>query len=238
MEIFDITTLITIAVAVFVLLRLRSVLGQRTGHQEPPKDIFEKNKQSDTQKDDAPGDNVVKLPSRKNREEEQNESPVIQEIDEIAKPRTKLNKGLKEIFAASPEFSPKQFLSGAAMAYEMIVNAYADGDKKTLKNLLSKEVYEEFSAAISDREKSGDVVKSSFVGIDDSAIHQATMIDGESHVAVRFISQIISVTHNKDGEVIDGDESQIASVTDIWTFARDTNSRDPNWRLVATESGT
>ena len=235
MEFLDLTTVITIVVAVFVLLRLRSVLGQRTGHQEPPPEFQDRSARKSVDADDAAGDNVVTLPRRgKTSAEEKN--PIIEEIDEIAKPRTNLNKGLKEILAHDPAFGPKHFLSGAEMAYEMIVNAFADGDRKTLKNLLSPEVFKGFSSVIAGREERGETTKSSFVGIDSSTIQAASQKKDESHVTVRFVSQIISSTYDKDGKMIDGDESQIATVTDIWTFSRDTRSSDPNWKLVATES--
>ena len=118
----------------------------------------------------------------------------------------------------------------------MIVTAFADGDRKTLKNLLSREVYDGFSGAISDRESRGEEIRSTFVGIDDAAIKSAEVIGNDERVTVRFVSQIISATYNTAGEVVDGDQEQIAEVIDIWTFARDVRSRDPNWKLVATES--
>lgn len=236
MEFLDLTTVITIVVAVFVLLRLRSVLGQRTGHQDPPPEFQNRSSRKSADSDESTEDNVVTLPRRGGKTSAEEKNPAIEEIDKVAKPRTNLNKGLKEILAHDPAFGPKQFLSGAEMAYEMIVNAFADGDRKTLKNLLSPEVYKGFSAVLAGREERGETTKSSFVGIDSSTIQAASQKKDESHVTVRFVSQIISSTHDGDGKIIDGDESQIATVTDIWTFSRDTRSGDPNWKLVATES--
>ncbi|MEM7290001.1 MAG: Tim44/TimA family putative adaptor protein, partial [Pseudomonadota bacterium] len=181
-------------------------------------------------------DNVVKLPTRNRQADEDQKDPVLEEIETLAKPRTKLNKGLNELYRADAGFSPKQFLSGANMAYEMIVNAFADGDHQSLKNLLSREVYEGFKNAIDERQSRGDVVKSSFVGIDDSEIKSAEIREQEAQISVRFESQIVSVTFDKDGKVIDGDENEVARVSDIWTFARDLRSNDPNWKLVATEA--
>ncbi len=235
MEVFDTTTLIIIAAAIFVLLKLRSVLGQRTGYQRPSdlKDHINK-RMKDAENGSA--DNVVKLPNRGTPQIDEEKNPAIEEINNIAKPRTKLNRGLNEVLSTDPTFSPKQFLSGAEMAYEMIVNAFADGDRKTLRNLLSTEVYGGFDSVISDRETRGETVRSTFVGIDESSIVGAGVKDSNSNLTVRFISQIVSSTHDKDGKVIDGDESDIATVTDIWTFSRDVRSNDPNWKLVATES--
>lgn len=240
MEFLDLPTMIIIVIAVFILLKLRSVLGQRTGHQKP-EDFFgaEKKKKSNWEDDvDSDNDNVVKLPKRdgEGNAEVEEKNQKVQEIDKLAKPRTKLNRGLKEILASDPAFSAKEFLSGAGMAYEMIVNAFADGDKRSLQNLLSREVYEGFESVIDGRAKSGETVKSSFVGIDASEIHHAELQDSLANVTVRFESQIISATFDKDGKLIEGDESEIVRVTDIWTFSRDTRSRDPNWKLIATEA--
>lgn len=236
MEFLDLTTLITIAIAVFILLRLRSVLGTRTGY-EKPNDMFEKAaKRKANENEPAAADNVVKLPTRGKAGEQDQRNPVMDEIETIAKPRTKLNKGLKDIVALDPNFSPKEFLAGADMAYEMIVNAFADGDERSLRNLLSHEVFEGFSAAIQGRKERNETVKSSFVGIDKSEIKSAEVKDTEAHVAIRFESQIVSATFDADGKLIDGDDHDVARVIDIWTFARDTRSNDPNWKLVATEA--
>ena len=118
----------------------------------------------------------------------------------------------------------------------MIVMAYADGDRRTLKNLLSREVFDGFVAAIADRESRSEKIQSSFVGIDKADIVNAEMKGSEAHVTLRIVSELISATRNSAGEVIDGDPETVAEVKDVWTFARDTRSRDPNWKLVATEA--
>ena len=122
------------------------------------------------------------------------------------------------------------------MAYEMIVMAYADGDRKALKNLLSREVYDGFETAIADREARGEKVKSTFVGIDKAEITHAETKGSEAQITVRIVSQLISATYDKADALIEGDAENVAEVNDLWTFARDTRSRDPNWKLVATES--
>ena len=236
MQSLDINTIIIIIVAVFVLLKLRSVLGQRTGHQEPPDYLKDMKERAAQKRDEEPiADNVVKLPTRGGVETEER-NPRLEEIEKLAKPRTKLSNGLKAVLKADPTFSPKEFLGGADMAYEMIVDAFAAGDTSTLRNLLSADVYDGFEAVIKDRESRGETIKSNFVGIDSSEITAAEMKETEAHVTIRFKSQIVSATRDKDGNVIEGDETDIVRVTDIWTFARDTNSRDPNWKLVATEA--
>lgn len=225
----DFITLFFLVAAVLIFLQLRSVLGRRTGNEKPPFDPF-----SAREANKAPASDdgkVVTLPRREVSDEDR-----FAEIDAVAKPGTPVNDGLRQLLEADPSFQPREFLNGARMAYEMIVMAFADGDRKSLKNLLSKEVYEGFDAAISDRESRGEVVKSTFVGIDKADITQASVRGNEEQVTVRIVSQLISATYDKSGAVIDGDQEAVAEVIDIWTFARDVRSRDPNWKLVATES--
>nr|CAD6429658.1 calcium-binding protein [Rhizobium sp. Q54] len=225
----DFITLFFLVAAVLIFLQLRSVLGRRTGNEKPPFDPF-----SAREGTRAPGSDdgkVVTLPRRDTSEEDR-----FADIDAVAKPGTPVNEGLRELLKADPSFKPREFLNGARMAYEMIVLAFADGDRKSLRNLLSKEVYEGFDAAITEREARGEVVKSTFVGIDKADITHASVRGNEEQVTVRIVSQLISATYDRDGAVVDGDQEAVAEVTDIWTFARDVRSRDPNWKLVATES--
>lgn len=237
MNIFgDLTTLVTLAIAVFIFLRLRAVLGKRTGHQRPP---FEPRESARPARRERAGDSsgkVVTLSKRGAEAETSTLSESEARIDALAKPGTKLNRQLKELVAVDPEFNPETFLEGAKLAYEMIVTAFADGDKKTLRNLLSREVFEGFSNAITEREGRGEQVRASFVGIDLAKITGAEVNRNDIHVTTRFVSQIISATYDSEGKIIEGDPEQVAEVTDIWTFARDSRSRDPNWKLVATES--
>lgn len=226
----DFITLFFLVAAVLIFLQLRSVLGRRTGHEKPPVDPFS---QRDTARTPAADDGkVVTLPKREPVDEEQR----FAEIDAVAKPGTALNDGLRDLVKADPSFRPKEFLNGARMAYEMIVMAFADGDRKTLGNLLSREVFEGFDAAIRDRESRGETVKSTFVGIDKAEIIQVVVKNHEEQVTLRIVSQLISATYDKAGALVDGDAEAVAEVIDIWTFARDIRSRDPNWKLVATES--
>ncbi|MGE0613272.1 MAG: Tim44/TimA family putative adaptor protein, partial [Hyphomicrobiales bacterium] len=135
-----------------------------------------------------------------------------------------------------PSFDPKEFLNGAKAAYEMIVVAFASGDRRTLKQLLSKDVLDGFVGALDERETRGDVVGSSFVGIDRADLIEAELKNKQAQVTVKFVSDLITATRDKNGEVIEGDPKKVREVTDIWTFARDVTSRDPNWKLVATEA--
>lgn len=233
MEFFDFGTIFFLIAAVVIFFQLRNVLGRRTGNERPPFDPYTaaRNKPQDA---NGKSENVVSLPQRKRAAGEPAEDAYVA-IDAFAKPGTDLNKGLRAIKDADASFEPKGFIEGAKMAYEMIVMAYADGDRKTLKNLLSREVYDGFVAAIADREGRSEKIQSSFVGIDKADIVSAEMKGGEAHVTLRIVSELISATRDKAGEVIDGDPETVAEVKDVWTFARDTRSRDPNWKLVATE---
>lgn len=232
MEFFDFGTIFFMVAAVVIFFQLRNVLGRRTGNERPPFDpkatprVGDKNAPATSEK-------VVSLP-RKRPAGEPAEDPYAS-IDKFVASGTDLNKGLRAIKDADASFEPKSFIDGAKMAYEMIVMAYADGDRKTLKNLLSTDVYNGFVAAIADREARSEKIQSSFVGIDKAEIVSAEMKNGEAHVTLRIVSELISATKNKAGEVIDGDPETVAEVKDVWTFARDTRSRDPNWKLVATE---
>jgi predicted lipid-binding transport protein (Tim44 family) len=233
-DVFDIYTIIFLALAVFIFLRLRSVLGQRTGRERPPYDPYAAREpvRPATEK-------VVALPNR--TPDTAAQTPVapadpVERWKGVAPAGSPVASGLDAILAAAPDFDAKHFLTGARAAYEMIVNAYAEGDRRTLKNLLSREVYDGFDTAIGEREKRGDMVESRFVSIDSAEITAAEVRGRNIQATVRFQSKLISVTRNKEGNVIDGNAEKVTDVTDVWTFARDVSSRDPNWKLVATEA--
>ncbi|HTN96520.1 MAG TPA: Tim44/TimA family putative adaptor protein, partial [Nordella sp.] len=111
----------------------------------------------------------------------------------------------------------------------------AQGDRQSLKNLLARDVYEGFAKAIDDREKAGNILESRFVGIDKAEVTGADLKGKKATITIRFVAEFISSTLNKAGEVIEGDPKQVRQVTDVWTFERDTASRDPNWKLAATD---
>ncbi|NVK34205.1 MAG: Tim44 domain-containing protein [Rhodobacteraceae bacterium] len=241
-EIFDVYNLILIGLAVFILFKLRSVLGKRTGNERPPFDPYSKPEKSD-EKPSAPvntdaqsGDNVIPLPGQEVPQSKDDGSDKDGAIDTVAPTGSALNEALRQILSVDRSFEPGPFVEGARSAYEMIVTAFADGDRKTLKSLLAKDVYEGFVSAIDEREKRGETVETTFVGIDKAEIVEAALKDGQAQVTVKIQSQLISATKDKDGEVVDGDLSKIDEVVDIWTFARDINSRDPNWKLIGTEA--
>ena len=235
-DVFDIYTIIFLALAVFIFLRLRSVLGQRTGRERPPYNPF-------AARETRPGpasDKVVTLPPRPA------ETPMVKPAEEkpaadrwkgVAPADSAVAKGLDAITEEDKTFDAKRFLEGARSAYEMIVTAYAEGDRRTLKNLLARDVCEGFESVIREREQRGEVVETRFVSIESTEITTAEQRGKIAQVTVRFASKLVSVTRDKAGAVIDGNPEKVTDVTDIWTFARDVTSRDPNWKLVATETG-
>jgi predicted lipid-binding transport protein (Tim44 family) len=232
--VFDIYTIIFLALAVFIFLRLRSVLGQRTGRERPPYDPY-------SPRDAVRGatnDNVVTLPGRPAESAQKPaETPSAERWKGIAEAGSAVAVGLDAVAKEDKSFDAKHFITGARAAYEMIVLAYAEGDRRTLKNLLSRDVYEGFEAAIRDRESKGDTVETRFVTIDKSDITGTELRGRTAQITVRFVSQLISVTRDKSGNVIEGNPEKVTDVTDVWTFARDLSSRDPNWKLVGTEAG-
>ena len=217
--IFDI--ILFAMLAAFLVYRLRSVLGKRTGHE---------NRRSDSLSipegaSETGNDNVVALPDRAPEEEEQDL--------EAGSP---LSAGLTQVRIADPSFEAETFLKGAQSAFEMIINAYAAGDGKTLNTLLSADVYENFASAIRSRELANNSQESTLVGIDNAELLEVEMQGDEALVTVKFVSEQINATIDDNGELVDGDRSTIVPVTDIWTFSRDTRSSDPNWKLAATRS--
>jgi predicted lipid-binding transport protein (Tim44 family) len=237
-DVFDIYTIIFLALAVFIFLRLRSVLGQRTGRERPPYDPYSAR---DARAPASANEKVVALPGRPTTIEgtARPAEPAVptDRWKGIAEPGSALAAGLDAIAAADRSFDANGFIAGARAAYEMIVGAFAAGDRKTLKGLLSREVYDGFEAAIRDRENRGETMESKFVSLDRADITAAEMRGKTAQVTVRFASQLISATRDRTGQVIDGSAEKVTEVTDIWTFARDVTSRDPNWKLVATEAG-
>ncbi len=231
---FDPLNILILAVAVFIFFRLRSVLGTRTGHErryDPVSDAPAKEPRSK--------DNVVPLPGRKpNNEPDEMGDEDIERApvwEGYAEEGSNLAKGLEDIAAADPEFSPKSFLEGARVAYEMIVMAFAQGDRKSLKPLLSREVFSGFSQALDERQARGETLESRFVGIDKCDLVNAVLSGRKAQVTIRILSQMITALRNREGKIIDGDDKHVSEITDVWTFEREVNSSDPNWKLVATE---
>ncbi len=206
-------TLIFAAIAVFVILKLRSVLGTRTG--------FEKKNEPYAPADNR--DKVIPMPDRRQ-----------QEAPPLGDEKPALDGGVAAIRRVDPSFDPERFLDGARMAFEMIVSAFAKGDEKALEPLLAPNVFESFAADVRRRRESGQTRETTVAGVRSARIHEARLEGREARVSVQIVTEQINVTRDRAGNVIDGDPKTAETVSDLWTFARDTRSRDPNWQLVET----
>lgn len=211
-------------VAGFIVLRLRNVLGRRTGH-EPSRDA-RRNESLDA------ADNVVTIPSNAPRRA----APMSKLDIEPAYQGTPLEPGMVQLKMADPGFTAESFLQGAAKAFEIIIAAYAKADTDALRPLLSADVYSQFARAIQEREDRKETLTSELVVLKPPRIESVEVRDGEARIAVIFQSEQSNVIKNAQGEVIEGSPDHVESVTDVWTFARDTAAGDPNWTLVATRS--
>lgn len=231
----DIYTIIFLALAVFIFVRLRGVLGQRTGSERPP---FDRTARNTVQ--GVPDSNVVPVPGKLIDPGTPSQAPDTSSAADrwkgLTEPGSALGRGLDAIVAQDSSFDPRHFISGARGAYEMIVLAFANGDRRALRDLLSSDVYDSFDAVIKDREKHEQKTETRFVSIDKAELVGAELRDRTAQLTVRFVSQMISVTRDKAGTIVDGNPDKVADITDIWTFARDVTSRDPNWKLVGTGS--
>lgn len=242
LESFDITTLIFLALAVFVIWRLRSVLGQKTGSEQPPFDPFSRReppagRPANGNAGSGEGDNVVRLPGSQGERPAPAAAATAERWQGIAEPGTRIAEGLDTIQRAEPSFDAHSFIEGAKSAYEMIVTAFAQGDRRILKELLAREVYDGFERAILDREKRGEKVETTFVSIDKAEIAGVEVRGANAQIVMRFLSKLITATRDAAGAVVDGSPDTVVDVTDVWTFSRTLGSRDPNWLLVATEAG-
>lgn len=233
-DFLDFPTVIVIVVAIVVLLRLRSVLGTRTGNERPPSARYESISRTRPDNDDT----VVPLPVRKPQtvdgDAERAQRKLEAEIEKFSSGRAEIAQGLTAIAEADPNFSPKGFIEGAKAAYEMIVTAYASGDRRTLKGLLDKDVYDSFEAAIAEREAAGHTVEFTFVGLSNIEFAEVELDKRNAIVTLRIDAEVVSITRDGAGEVVEGTPGQVVAIADEWTFMRNTRSRDPNWKLVAT----
>ncbi len=214
-------------VAGFVVLRLRSVLGRRTGQERDHNNQYEA---GETAKSDD--DNIIQMPGRNDGEADQADA------DEAAlwSDDSPIGAGLTQIKIADHSFEPGKFVEGARMAYEMIVSAFAKGDRKALGNLLNEEVLENFETAIDERENRNETLETSIVDIKSADIIEASLNNNIADVTVKIVAETISAAKDADGELLDPNAVHSYEVTDIWTFSRDTKSRSPNWLLIETRS--
>lgn len=206
------------SVAGIILFRLYTVLGRRTGNERPPQKGYRLNR-SPAQ---AGHDNVVALPDRTARAEA------------LDKPSDPVARGLLDIKLGDRSFETEHFMAGAKQAYELVVTAFAAGDRQTLRPLLSEEVLAAFDSVIGGREKNKQKVEFTFIGFREAKVAHAALKGRTAEITVAFAAQYISATSDADGKVFDGDPKTVRTVNDVWTFTRDVRSSDPNWTIVAT----
>ncbi|MDT2020434.1 Tim44/TimA family putative adaptor protein [Methylocella sp. CPCC 101449] len=238
-ESFDVTTIVFALLAIFVVWKLRSVLGTRTGQEKQRPDRAPQPNGAGPNRNGNGNDGVVvRLPGAAN--DAGAPAAPAESRDrwtDLAEPGSKVWLGLDQIADADRTFDGKGFIGGAKSAYEMIITAFAAGDRQTLRGLLSKDVFDSFSQAITDRESRGEKVETTFVSIDKASMVDAVLRGKVAQITMRFVSKLITATRDRNGNVIDGDPEHVSDLVDIWTFERDTSARDPNWRLVVVSDG-
>ncbi|MEC9432880.1 MAG: Tim44/TimA family putative adaptor protein [Pseudomonadota bacterium] len=219
----DMTQLIILAaIAVFVLWRLKGVLGTRTGFERPS----------------GPTSAPAPEPRRRGPDFEviDGGADLDADIARVADADSESAVALRRMAAAEPGFRPSEFVDGARQAYEIILMAFETGDIPALRPLLSDEVFESFAAAIRARESEGLTVEARFVGVKEARIFSAIFTEGtrEADIEVRFVGELVSVVRNADHQVVEGDPTEVRRQTDLWTFTRRMGADDPNWVLTAT----
>ncbi|MCF6273188.1 MAG: Tim44/TimA family putative adaptor protein [Rhodobacteraceae bacterium] len=208
--------LILAAVAVFLVMRLLSVLGTREGFEPKTEDRAAK-----------PGANRFDVI-------EGTEDPDIADFAEIDSPT---GRALAEMKRTDRDFSVREFVSGSRQAYEMILMAFEEGDLKLLESLLAPDIYDTFSKVILEREEKGYEVEATFIGVRELTLKSARfdMNEKEGEITMRFVGELTSVVKDRNGDVVEGSSSTIKRQTNIWSFARLMGTDNPNWLLVATD---
>jgi predicted lipid-binding transport protein (Tim44 family) len=212
-------------IAAFLVLRLRSILGKRTGFERPPQPYRPSQTAGPTgQQESAP-----------TIEGQAEPAPPAAPSRALPDPASPAGQAFARMQKADPSFDPARFLDGAEQAFRMIVQAFAAGKRDVLRNLLSEDTFRSFDAAIAAREAAGQTQKTEIRAINTAAIEAAALLDKIASITVRFVSDQINVTEEKDGRPVAGTDA-VTEITDLWTFERNLSSSDPTWRLIAARS--
>ncbi|WP_299194444.1 Tim44/TimA family putative adaptor protein [uncultured Erythrobacter sp.] len=209
-------------IAAFLGLRLYSVLGRRAEHEE----------ESIPQRFD-PADR----PEAKNPQAPQAAQPTPLRPVELEGVMPAVERGIRDIAGADRNFDLAMFMEGAKGAYEMVLEAFWNGDRDALSELCDDDVYEGFSAAIDAREEAGHTLENKLIRIEETRIHSASLDKRMARIAILFVADIAAVTRDKDGNVVAGSLDDAVESRDIWTFSRNVGSSDPNWVLDETDEG-
>lgn len=208
-------------IAAFLGMRLYSVLGKRTGHEQEP--VLPRRDERNVVVPLRPADNGAAT-----ADATPNTAGLVYE--------PQAEEGLKQLLSRDSSFDAGQFMGGAEAAYRMILEAFWTGDRQTLRDLCDDDSYEGFIAAIEAREASGEVLENRLIGVDSAKISRVEIIDNEARVTVHYQADISGVTRDADGNVVAGSLSDAAQTNDLWTFRRTLGSRDPNWLLDEAEA--
>lgn len=219
-----ITEIVILAmIAVFLGLRLYSVLGRRAEHEE----------ESVPQRFESPENQAGGLSGQA-----QSAAPAVAvRPAQLEGVMPAVERGVREIASADSRFDLTAFMEGARGAYEMVLEAFWNGDKETLRELCDDDVYEGFSDAIDAREEAGETLDNSLIRVEETRVHSASMDGRTARISVLFVADIAAVTRDKDGNVIAGSLDDAIESRDVWTFSRNTASKDPNWILDETDEG-
>jgi predicted lipid-binding transport protein (Tim44 family) len=213
--------LVLFALAAVVLYRLRAIIGTRTGHEAPPEFLRR------GQEARRPGAKPATVPDIAPAPEEDEPLPGVPESGRGA---------LDAIRRVEPGFSLDEFVAGARGAYEMILMAYEEGDRDTLRSLLAPDVFQAFGGGIAAREGAGLRVEARFIGVREARV-DAIAFDPETRIAditMRFVGELITAVRDPENRVVEGDPNEIRRQSDRWTFSREMGSSDPNWLLTGT----
>jgi predicted lipid-binding transport protein (Tim44 family) len=217
-------------IAAFLVLRLRGALGRRDGHEGPVHNPFKDNTDD---KNESADENVIPLSDEFLQEGELEEVQIEGQAVEKDAVDDLLSRGIGKI---DPKFNKDEFLSGAKVAFEIILNAYSSGDTPALKPLLNADVFANFSQVIWDRDQAKQTMEDTLVSITSAEIVEAFAEGNIENITVKYVSEQVNVTRDENGNIVDGDPSAVIETIDFWTFSRNSKSNDPNWTLVATNS--
>lgn len=207
-------------IAAFLVLRLRSILGRRTGFERPPAQPYQ------------PPQRAGNGPVIEGRAEAVNPPS----SGTVPEPGSPIGQTLGRMRSVDRSFDPASFLGGAEQAFRIVVNAFAKGERDEFRPLVSDEVFRAFDQAIAERSAAGQSQTSEVKSVEAATIEEAALRDSVAQITVRFVSDQVSITRDKGGEIVAGTDS-VTEITDVWTFERDLSSRDPTWRLVAVRNG-
>lgn len=208
--------LVLAGIAIFLILRLKNVLGSRDGFEKPP----------------------LAAPRRgASRDDfEVIEGGADRDITDHVPEGSNAAKALSAMKRAEPEFSVSEFLNGARGAYEMILMAFENGDLDQIRPFLADEVYQTFADVVAAREKEGLHIEASFIGVRELTLSDAKFDENArvGEITMKFVGELNSVVRDKAGEIVEGNPNEIKRQKDVWTFAREMGADNPNWQLVAT----